>query len=674
MQIGKKIRNFGFIAHIDAGKTTTTERVLFLTGSNYRIGEVDEGTTTTDWMLEEKERGITIVSAAVSCQWNGHQLHIIDTPGHVDFIAEVHRSLRVLDGVVVVFCGVSGVQTQSEAVWKEADKFKIPRIAYINKLDRIGADFDNAVNEIQIKLKANPLPITVPVYEEDSLIAIVDLINMQCWTFLEDGKIDQSQPIPDSFQEKASHYRENLINILTENDDSLLEAVLEEKVTSELLQKSIRQGAINLKFIPVLAGSSFKNIGVPLLIDAIVDFLPSPIEAPAIEAYHHQKEQSVLVKYQPEDPPLLYVFKLQFNKEMGPLSFARIYHGTIKTGMTIHNIRSKKEERILSILKIYGDKFERLDQAEAGDIVILVGMKETTTGDTLGIINNKLSLENLYFPEPVIFMKVEPRNAVDQNKFITARQNLMLEDPTLTYKEDNETGETLIGGMGELHLEIFLERVKSEYKIDINSGNPQVAHRETPKDLGQLTHLFESKIGGNTNHVEIDISIEPKERNSGVNLQSNLSAKQYTQDIIESAKKGIYNALISGPEGAYPVIDCSISINDLTFDDAKNAVLAVEAAASICTTNLLRQIGMDLLEPLMRLEITQPESFTGAVIGDLQSRNGIILDIIKKHEQDLVIAKAPLKNLFGYATGLRSITQGKGNFTMKFFEYDKVDT
>lgn len=667
----QNIRNFGIIAHIDAGKTTTTERILFLTGTTYKIGEVDEGTTVTDWMEEERERGITITSAAVSCKWKNSIFHIIDTPGHVDFTAEVQRSLRVLDGAVVVFCGVAGVQTQSETVWKQADNYEIPRIVYINKLDRVGANFNNVLSDIKKKLNITPVPVSVPYYNKDNLKGIIDIIKMKMITFTELGKIENSKEIPSDYKETAEEYREELINILTSHDDKLLEKALEDKISEDLIISALRSGTLKRYFVPVISGSSLKNIGVPLLLDAIDNYLPSPDDISSIDAFYVKKNIWDKLKYDQNGETVAYIFKVQYHKEKGPLAFIRIYSGKIKNGDNLYNPRTKKRERIQDLLKIYADKYERLDSTFAGDIVTISGLKNIATGDTLCQENHQVVLESLKFPEPVIFVKVEAKNAIDREKLNTAKQNLLIEDPTITYKEDEETGQTLIGGMGELHIQILLERIRKIYGIELKSGSPQVAYKETPKKAGNYKYEFDKKIEGNVQHVNVELSIEPLKRNSGNIIENRLSKKE--KEFIPYIEKGINEALKSGPESAYPVIDAKITIESIDYDTSRISMLAFEAAANLCTSYLLRNTDTYLLEPIMKLEIDVPSNFTGTVMGELQSRNGIIIDIQKKVNQDIIFAKVPLKVMFGYTTTLRSQTQGKGSFTMEFLEFDIVN-
>jgi elongation factor G len=666
----QNIRNFGIIAHIDAGKTTTTERILYLCGTTYKIGEVDEGTTITDWMEEEKNRGITITSAAVSCTWKDSIFHIIDTPGHVDFTAEVQRSLRVLDGAVVVFCGVAGVQTQSETVWKQADLYKIPRIIYINKLDRVGANFENAISDIKKKLNVTPVAISIPYFKNDNLLGVIDIIKMKKIIFSETGEIDTIENIPDDYNEIAEKYREELINIITSFDDKLLEKALEGNITEEAIISSMRAGTIQRNYIPVIAGTSLKNIGVPLLLNAIDNFLPSPDDIGSIKALYVKRNEWDKLKFDPNSDTVAYIFKVQFHREKGPLAFIRLYSGKLKNGDNLYNPRVKKRERIQDLLKIYADKFERLESISAGDIVTVSGLKNIGTGDTLCTENNQVVLESLKFPEPVIYVKVEAKNAIDKEKLNTAKQNLLIEDPTITYREDQDTGQTLIGGMGELHIQILLERIKKVYGIELKSGSPQVAYKETPKKAGEYLYEFDKKIEGNVQHVKIKLDVEALERNTGNIIENNLHKKD--KEFLSYIEKGISESLKSGPEGAYPVIDCKVIIESIDYDSSKTTPLAFEAAANLCTSYLLREVETNLLEPIMKLEIDVPSNFTGTVMGELQSRNGTIIDILKKINQDIIIAKAPLKVMFGYTTTLRSQTQGKGSFTMEFLEFDIV--
>jgi elongation factor G len=664
------IRNFGIIAHIDAGKTTTTERILYLSGENYRIGEVDEGTTTTDWMEEERERGITIVAAAVSCKWNKSIFHLIDTPGHVDFTAEVQRSLRVLDGAVVVFCGVAGVQTQSETVWKQADHFKVPRIVFINKLDRAGADFEFVLNDITNKLKVIPVPLTIPYYVNDSLKGIIDVVKMKLMTFSSDARTEKTEDIPQSHIEKANIYREKLIDHLTSFDDSLIEKALDSTISDKEIIDTLRRLTIKREFVPVIAGSSLKNVGVPPLLDAIESLLPSPDDIGQIDALYVKKDKREPLLFDINGSPVVYIFKVQYHREKGPIAFVRIYAGKIENGDTLINPRTKKKERIQDLLRVYADKFERIESAQAGDIVTIVGLKNSFTGDTLCSEGHQVILEALKFPEPVIYIRIEPKNAIDREKLNTANQHLLLEDPTITCTEDKETGQTLIGGMGELHIEIFLDRIKKLYGISLNKGAPQVAYKETPLKKGEHAYEFDKKIEGNVQHAAVRLAINPGERSTGISIRSNLSKKDV--HVLSNIEDGINSALRSGPESAYPVTDAEITIENISYDSSKTSPLALEAAANICTSELLRKLGTMLLEPIMKLEIDVPGNFTGQVIGEIQSRGGVIIDIVKKIDQDIIHAKAPLKVMFGYTTTLRSMTQGKGTFQMEFLEYDSL--
>lgn len=671
MTDSKLIRNFGIIAHIDAGKTTTTERILYLSGANHRLGEVDDGTTVTDWMDEERERGITIVSAAVNCTWKDAIFHIIDTPGHVDFTAEVERALRVLDGAVVVFCGVAGVQTQSLTVWRQADKFHIPRIVFINKLDRMGANFENVVNEIQLKLNKTPLVINIPYYKNDALSGIIDLIEMKLFTYNNDGFLNLVADIPSEYVEIAKDFREKLIDAATQYDDKLLELVLNDSATEDDIIKSIRAGSINLEYVPVLCGAGYKNIGVTNLLDGVKNYLPSPDDIGYCEGLIIKKGIRGKIFFNKDNNPVVYIFKTQFNKEKGLMSYVRVYKGSISTGDVIYNARTKKKERIHDILKVFSDKFERIDKADLGNIVVLIGLKNSVTGDTLSNENDQVILETLNFPEPVIFVKVELKNSIDSEKFNIALSRLLLEDPTISCKEDKDAGQILIGGMGELHIDIFLERVKREYNVDLKSGSPQVIYRETPQKSGSYMYEFDKKISGAVNHATVSLKVFPLSNGEGVKIINNANVSNYPKEALESVHSGIKTALLSGPEGAYPVVDIQIEIESLDYDILKTNILALEASANICLSYLLRNVGTYLLEPLMKCEIDVPGSYTGSVIGELQSRGGIVIDILKRYDNDVIVAKSPLKKMFGYATALRSLTQGRGTFTMEFLEFAK---
>lgn len=665
------IRNFGIIAHIDAGKTTTTERLLYITGVNHSIGEVDEGTTTTDWMDEEKERGITIQSAAVNCKYKDHSLHIIDTPGHVDFTIEVQRSLRVLDGVVVVICGVAGVQTQTRTVWKQAEDFKIPKIVFVNKLDRIGANFIDVTENIREQFKINPLIINMPHYENDQLTGIIDLISMKKISYKKDGYTDTSEEIDNQYKDLALLYREELINILTGMDDELLNKVLDNNYNNDDLINSIRKLTLENKVVPVLSGASFKNIGIPDLLDSIVNYLPSPKDRGEIRLFDEKKGNWEILK--PNEAYFIgYIFKLQYHKEKGNIAYIRIYSGKLKNGDTIYNTRNGKRERVLDLLRVFSNSFERIETAYAGDIVAIVGLKESLTGDTLCHDEKKIILEKIVIPEPVIFTKVEPRNSIDLEKFNHAKLFLLSEDPTIVCREDSETGQTLIGGMGELHLEIFLERLKREFNLDLKRSVPIVAHRESPLGFGEYKYNFDKKIGGNIQHCIICMKCEKNEENASNSISLNISKKDFDKEEIEHIERGINNALVSGPQGAYPVIGAKISVEKIETEKSPLTPQILEAAANICLTYMLREIGTAILEPIMRVEIETPESYTGGIIGDLQGRNGIVSDIIKKVDYDKIIAKVPLKEMFGYSTAIRNISSGKANFSMQFLEYGNV--
>lgn len=663
------IRNFGIIAHIDAGKTTTTERILYLSGSSYKIGDVDDGTTVTDWMLEEKEHGITITSAAVNCNWQGKDLHLIDTPGHVDFTAEVQRSLRVLDGAVVVFCGVSGVQTQSETVWRQADRYNIPRIVFVNKLDRVGANFKYVIDDIKKKLDATTLPLSIPLYKDEILCGVIDIIKMKSVYFNDDGTIKEEKKLSEQENLIANEYKEKIIDILSSLYDDVLELALSEKLTEEKLISSIRKATIERKIIPLFCGSSLKCIGVPQLLDGIALFLPSPDDVGFINGYNVKNSEWEKV-YFDSDKLVSYIFKIHYQREKGSVAFLRVYSGKIKTGDSVFNPRTKKRERVQDILKIFADKFERIDEANSGDIVAVVGLKDIKTGDTLCKENYQIILENITFPEPVIFMTIEPKNALEKEKLQIAMDHFLIEDPTITFKEDKDTGQTLIGGMGELHIQIILERMKNQYNLTLRSGQPQIAYRETPKNSASYSYEFNQKIEGNVQHVNVKLSIRPNERGKGNLIENTLSPKKYG-NVFQAIESGIKSSLNCGPEGAYPVIDAIITINEIDFEESKTNLSAIEAACNICTSFLLRESGTILLEPIMKLEISTPHEFTGSVIGDLQSKNCIVHDVHKTTDNDIIYAKARLKTMFGYTTTLRSLTQGKGSFTMEFLCYDQ---
>jgi len=663
------IRNFGIIAHIDAGKTTTTERILYLTGENHSIGEVDEGTTTTDWMEEEKERGITIQSAAVNCKYKQYNFHIIDTPGHVDFTIEVQRSLRVLDGVVVVICGVAGVQTQTETVWKQSDNFKISKIVFVNKLDRIGADFFGTVENLKAKFKITPLIINFPLYENDQLTGIVDLLSMKILKYKKDGFINETIEIKPEIYDEFLLYREEMVDILTRYDDDLLSKVVENNYTPMDLLDSIRKLTIQNIIVPVLGGASFKNIGVPNLLDAIGDFLPSPKERDEIKIYNDKNDNWEDIKSNDKDF-IGYIFKLQYQKEKGNIAYVRIYSGSLNNGDTILNPRTGKKEKVLDLLKVFSNNFERIQSCNRGDIVAIVGLKDSVTGDTLCNENKKILMEQIIFPEPVIYIKVEPKNSIDLDKFNHSKLFLLSEDPTIICKEDTETGQTLLGGMGELHLEIFIERLKREFHLDLRTGTPIVAHRERILKNNSYSYHFDKKIGGNIQHATVNIKCELNEKSDN-QIIFDISKKQFSKDDIHHIENGIKNALVSGPSGAYPVIGIKIFIEKIDYEENSQSPLVLEAALNLATTYLLRDTGTEVLEPIMKVEIDSPTGYTGGIIGDLQSRNGTVLEVEKKVDTDKIVAKVPLKQLFGYTTIIRNLSAGKASFTMEFLEFNR---
>jgi len=668
------MRNIGIMAHIDAGKTTTTERILFYTGKSHRIGEVDDGEATMDWMEQEQDRGITITSAATTCFWKDTQINIIDTPGHVDFTAEVERSLRVLDSAIAIFCAVGGVEPQSETVWHQADHYNIPRIAFVNKMDRLGADFYSVVKELEEKLKANPVPLYLPIGNESDFIGIIDLLEMREIHFeaTSNGSEMHYHPIDASRREEAQKWRDSLVDKVSAYSDEITELYLEGKeIGKELLIATVRKATIAREIVPVFVGASLKNIGVQPLLDGVLDLLPSPWEAPPIHGHHLKQDKAVEIHVDEDQQPLGLVFKIQFDREMGALSFIRMYTGSLKKGQTIYNIGKKKRERINRILRMHSNRSESVDSVSAGDIAVLVGFKLAQTGDTIGSEGFQVSLEPMQFPEPVISVAIEPRTASDQEKLQKVLDQLQREDPTFTVKENSETGQLLISGMGELHIDVLLTRVVKDFNVDARIGNPQVSYRESIAKAESHTERFHRMVSGKEISAEITLKVEPLGRNSGNSFESLIDEKRLPREFLDAVARGVKNAFGGGIMYGYPVADVKATLVDALYDETSATAAAYEAAGALGFDSACRNAEPILLEPVMKVDIMTPKDFVGEVMSHLTGRGGVIESLESKHSVEHIRAEVPMVNMFGYSTALRSVTQGRGTFAMEFSHFQK---
>lgn len=675
-----KTRNIGIIAHIDAGKTTTTERILFYTGLIHRIGEVHEGETTTDWMEQEKERGITITAAAITCFWKDHRINIIDTPGHIDFTVEVERSLRVLDGAVIVFCGVGGVQPQSETVWRQSDRYGVPKIAYVNKLDRVGADFLNVVSEIESKLGANAVPLNLPIGKESDFLGIVDLIKMKAIIYSSHdtrGSIFEIKEIPSELQADAEKAREKMIEKLANVDDEVMEKYLAgEDLSEEFLKSAIRRTTVKNKIVAVTAGSSFKNKGVQALLDNIIEYLPSPQdigEMPGKMAGHHPRTGEELIRNIDDNEKFsALAFKIMSDPFVGKLTFFRVYSGTLEKGSYIYNSTKDKKERMGRILQMHANKRTELDKVFAGDIACAVGLKDTTTGDTLCDLDHPIILHAMKFPTPVMSIAVEPKTKADQDKMSLALQKLAEEDPTFTVKIDHETGQTIISGMGELHLEIIVDRMKREYKVEANIGKPQVAYREAIKKSVESEGKYIKQSGGRGQYGHVVIKVEPLERSKGFEFVNKIVGGVVPKEYIPAIEKGIVEAMESGVLAGYPVQDIKITLFDGSYHDVDSSEIAFKIAASMAFKDAMKKASPIILEPIMRVETVTPEEYLGDIIGDVNSRRGKIEEMQEKARMKIINSRVPLSSMFGYSTDIRSKSQGRATFSMELNGYEEV--
>lgn len=668
----KKIRNIGIMAHIDAGKTTTTERILFYTGKSHRLGEVDNGEATMDWMVQEQERGITITSAATTCFWHDYQINIIDTPGHVDFTAEVERSLRVLDGAIAIFCAVGGVQPQSETVWHQADQYHVPRIVYVNKMDRIGADFLNVIKEMEKKLAAEPLILTLPIGSESEFEGIIDLISEKeiRWNSDDLGISLSYSDISPSRSSQVEEYREKIVDHLSAISDEITQLYLEGKnISPDLLKKAIRKGTINRNFIPVFCGASLKNIGVQPLLDAIIDYLPAPDEVPAAVGHHIRREHEIRVECRTDAPPVGLVFKIQSDREAGSLSYIRMYSGTLKNGTAAYNFNKKKKERINRLLRMHSNRPSQMDSVSAGDIAVIVGFKNAQTGDTIGSEQLPLLLEKMHFPEPVISVAIEPSTLSERKKLQSALEQLEKEDPTFLIKEMEDTGELIISGMGELHLDVLVNRVIKEFRVAARVGKPQVSYRESIAGTVTHTEKYRRIIAGKENVAEITIKVAPRAQGSGNSFESDLGTETLPQELLHAVGRGINGAFPSGVVYGYPAIDIQVNLVGAVYHNTNSTSLAFEAAAALGFDSACRKASPVLLEPIMLVDVMVPKDFLGEVIGNLTSRKGEIISLESKAVTEHIRSRVPLANMFGYSTSLRSITQGRATFAMEFSHF-----
>ncbi len=670
-----KVRNIGIAAHIDAGKTTTTERILFYTGMSHKIGEVHDGAATMDWMEQEKERGITITSAATTCFWRNHQINIIDTPGHVDFTIEVERSMRVLDGAVAVFCAVGGVQPQSETVWRQANKYRVPRIVFVNKMDRIGANFYEVERQIKERLKANPVPVQIPIGAEDDFKGVVDLVRMKALVWEDEaamGSKYEIEDIPAELQDKAEEYREKMLEAVAETSEELMDKYLGgEELTQEEIINGIKAATISMDIVPMLCGSAFKNKGVQPLLDAVVDFLPAPTEVEAIKG-HYEDGTEVTVESTDDGPFAALAFKIMTDPFVGQLTFIRVYRGILESGSYVYNTTKGKKERIGRLLRMHSNKREEIKELYAGEIGAVVGLKDTLTGDTLASEEDKVILERMEFPEPVISVAVEPKTKADQEKMSVALQKLAQEDPSFRVTTDEESGQTIISGMGELHLEIIVDRMLREFKVEAEVGQPQVAYRETITIPVNQEYKYAKQTGGRGQYGHVFIKMEPQERGKGYEFVNEIKGGVIPKEYIPAVDKGIQEAMQGGVLAGYPVEDVKITLYDGSYHEVDSSEMAFKLAGSMAFKEGAKKANPVLLEPIMKVEVEVPEEFMGDVIGDLNRRRGQVNSMDERGGNKIVNAFVPLAEMFGYSTDLRSATQGRATYSMEFDHYAEV--
>jgi elongation factor G len=671
----EKTRNIGIMAHIDAGKTTTTERILYYTGRSYKIGEVDEGTATMDWMVQEQERGITITSAATTCFWRDCQINIIDTPGHVDFTVEVERSLRVLDGAIAILDAVAGVEPQTETVWRQADKYRVPRVTYVNKMDRTGADFYRSVQMVRERLDAVPVPIQIPLGKEDSFVGVIDLIEQVAivWTDASKGQEFIRQEIPVDYRDLASEYRERMLEALAEVDEELMEKYLgSEKISPDEIKRVLRAGTIAMEVVPVLCGASFKNKGVQPLLDAVVDFLPSPLDIPPVQGVNPETRENEVRLPGDDEPFAALAFKIMNDPYVGQLVFLRVYSGTLRSGTQVYNSTKDKKERVGRLLRMHANKREEIEAVAAGDIAAAVGLKFATTGDTLCDLQRPVVLEAIEFPEPVISVAIEPKTKADEEKLGLALNRLALEDPTFRVTVNPETSQTLISGMGELHLEIIVDRLLREFRVEANVGKPQVAYRETIRRKAEAQGRFVRQTGGRGQYGDVWVEVEPLPAGQGVVVENKIVGGAIPREFIPAVEKGVHEARESGVLAGYPVTDVKVTLTDGSYHEVDSSELAFKIAGSMAFKEACRKAKPVLLEPIMQVEVVVPEEYMGVVVGDLNSRRGRVQAMDTRAGTQVIRATVPLGEMFGYATDLRSMTQGRATYTMQFARYEEL--
>lgn len=671
----ERTRNIGIMAHIDAGKTTTTERILYYTGMTYKIGEVHEGTATMDWMVQEQERGITITSAATTCFWRDHRINIIDTPGHVDFTIEVERSLRVLDGAVAVFCGVGGVEPQSETVWRQADKYRVPRIAFVNKMDRVGADFDRVVAQIRERLGAKAVPLQLPLGAEENFRGVIDLVGMRAIVWDEEslGARFHSEEIPRELLATAEQAREMLLEAAADCDEVLMERYLSgEALSEDEIKRAVRAGTLAMQIVPVLCGSAFKNKGVQPLLDAVVDYLPSPLDIPAVEGINPVTGEVETRETSDDAPFAALAFKIMTDPFVGSLTFFRVYSGRLESGSYVFNSTKGKKERIGRLLKMHANKREEIKEVFAGEIAAAVGLRDTTTGDTLCDESRPIVLESIEFPEPVISVAIEPKTKADQEKLGISLQKLATEDPSFRVSTDKETGQTILSGMGELHLEIIVDRLLREFKVDAHVGKPQVAYRETVRRTAEFEYKHVRQTGGRGQYGHVVLRVEPLGRGKGFEFVDAIKGGVVPREYIPAVEKGVVEAAERGVLAGYPIVDVKVTLLDGSYHEVDSSELAFKIAASIAFQEAAKRADPVILEPIMLVEVVVPEEFAGAVFGDLNSRRGRIQGMDARGGAQVIRAHVPLAEMFGYATELRSMSQGRATYTMQFSHYEPV--
>ena len=670
-----KIRNIGIMAHIDAGKTTTTERILFYTGENHRIGEVDNGEATMDWMQQEQDRGITITSAATTCYWKDHQINIIDTPGHVDFTAEVERSLRVLDGAVGVFCAVGGVEPQTETVWKQADTYSVPRIAFVNKMDRMGADFYRVLEDMKKKLGAEPVPLFIPVGAESSFSGVIDLIGDKYLTFSssDQGSTVTENEIPSNMADTAAEWKEKLIDSVASFSDEITELYFDgQDIPRQMIIETLRKCTLERTLLPVFVGSSLKNIGVQTLLDGIVELLPSPLDLPPVEISNAKNpEKKEMLTHNPNGPLEALIFKIQVDPQAGPLCFVRVYSGTLKKGVAVFNINKGKKERINRLVRMHAIREEDVSELKAGDIGVIIGFKMAQTGDTIGQENHPFLMEEMTFPTPVISVAIEPSSTSEMAKLQKALEMLAMEDPTFTYKDDAETGQLIISGMGELHLDVLVTRITKEMKIDARVGNPQVSYRESVKSERSGSEEWERTIANKENTAKLSMTVKPNEPKTGNTFHISCKTREIPEEILEAIKEGVEGAFKSGIKYGYECTDIDVDVTAIEYNELTSTPLAFTSCAAMAFDRIASEAGAVIMEPVMKVQASAPSEYIGDVISTITQRGGIVLSMENRNSGDTVVAECPLEKMFGYTTVLRSATQGRGTFSMEFDHYSE---